>query len=193
MVEITTKYKIGTRRFGLINWIGAWTLYKKEVLRFLIVWVQTIFSPIVTSLLFLLVLSLAIGNERSDVLGVPFVSFLAPGLIAMQIIQQSFSHSSSSFMIGKIQGNIVDILYAPLSAAEVTLAITLAAVTRSVIIAFISVIIFVFLIDIEIKNLVEEKDKLVLMKEINFSIQKKKQMLFIKIFNLKKKKRKLQD
>ena len=152
MVEITTKYKIGTRRFGLINWIGAWTLYKKEVLRFLIVWVQTIFSPIVTSLLFLLVLSLAIGNERSDVLGVPFVSFLAPGLIAMQIIQQSFSHSSSSFMIGKIQGNIVDILYAPLSAAEVTLAITLAAVTRSAIIAFISVIIFVFLIDIEIKN-----------------------------------------
>ena len=152
MVEITTKYKIGTRRFGLINWIGAWTLYKKEVLRFFIVWVQTIFSPIITSLLFLLVLSLAIGNERSDVLGVPFVSFLAPGLIAMQIIQQSFSHSSSSFMIGKIQGNIVDILYAPLSAAEVTLAITLAAVTRSAIIAFISVIIFVFLIDIEIKN-----------------------------------------
>ena len=152
MVEITTKYKIGTRRFGLINWVGAWTLYQKEVLRFFIVWVQTIFSPIITSLLFLLVLSLAIGNERSDVLGVPFVSFLAPGLIAMQIIQQSFSHSSSSFMIGKIQGNIVDILYAPLSAAEVTLAITLAAVTRSVIIAFISVIIFVFLIDIEIKN-----------------------------------------
>ena len=152
MVEITTKYKIGSRRFGLINWIGAWTLYKKEVLRFLIVWVQTIFSPIVTSLLFLLVLSLAIGNERGDVLGVSFINFLAPGLIAMQVIQQSFSHSSSSFMIGKIQGNIVDILYAPLSAAEVTLAITLAASTRSIAIALISIIIFIFLIDLEIKN-----------------------------------------
>ena len=152
MVEITTKYKIGSRRFGLINWIGAWTLYKKEVLRFLIVWVQTIFSPIVTSLLFLSVLSLAIGNERGDVLGVSFINFLAPGLIAMQVIQQSFSHSSSSFMIGKIQGNIVDILYAPLSAAEVTLAITLAAASRSIIIAFISIIIFIFLIDLEIKN-----------------------------------------
>ena len=46
MVEITKKYKIGKRRFGLINWIGAWTLYKKEVLRFLIVWIQTIFSPL---------------------------------------------------------------------------------------------------------------------------------------------------
>ena len=152
MVEIGSKYKIGIRRFGLINWIGTWTLYKKEVLRFLIVWAQTIFSPLISALLFLLVLSLAIGNERSDVLGVSFINFLAPGLIAMQVIQQSFSHSSSSFMIGKIQGNIVDILYAPLSAAEATFAITLAAVTRSVIIASVSIIIFYLIIDIEIKN-----------------------------------------
>jgi ABC-2 type transport system permease protein len=152
MVEISTKYKIGTRRFGLINWIGAWTLYKKEVLRFLNVWIQTIFSPLVSALLFLLVLSLAIGTDRSSVLGVPFINFLAPGLIAMQVIQQSFSHSSSSFMIGKIQGNIVDILYAPLSAGEVTLAITLASLTRSVMIAFISICIFQIFIDLEIKN-----------------------------------------
>ena len=152
MVEINTKYKIGTRRFGLINWIGAWTLYQKETLRFLNVWIQTIFSPLVSALLFLLVLSLAIGTDRSSVLGVPFINFLAPGLIAMQVIQQSFSHSSSSFMIGKIQGNIVDILYAPLSAGEVTLAITLASLTRSVMIAFISICIFQIFIDLEIKN-----------------------------------------
>ena len=152
MVEITTKYKIGTRRFGSVNWIGAWTLYKKEVLRFLNVWIQTIFSPLVSALLFLLVLSLAIGTGKGNVLGVPFINFLAPGLVMMQIIQQSFSHSSSSFMIGKIQGNIVDILYAPLSAGEVTFAITLAAVTRSVMIAFISICIFHLIIDFEIKN-----------------------------------------
>jgi len=152
MVEIRSKYKIGTRRFGSVNWIGAWTLYKKEVLRFLNVWIQTIFSPLISALLFLLVLSLAIGNERGNVLGVPFINFLAPGLVAMQIIQQSFSHSSSSFMIGKIQGNIVDILYAPLSAGEVTFAITFAAVTRSVMIAFISICIFHLIIDFEIKN-----------------------------------------
>ena len=152
MVEITAKYKMGLRRFGLINWVGAWTFYKKEVLRFMIVWIQTIFSPIISSLLFLLVLSLAIGNDRGEVLGVSFITFLAPGLIAMQVIQQSFSHSSSSFMIGKIQGNIVDVLYAPLSAAEVTLAITLAAVSRSVMIAFISIIFFYFIVGIEIKS-----------------------------------------
>jgi|TARA_B110000285_G_scaffold16219_1_gene15951 ABC-2 type transport system permease protein len=152
MVEIKTKYKIGTRRFGYINWIGAWTLYKKEVLRFLNVWIQTIFSPLISALLFLLVLTLAIGTDKGNVLGVPFINFLAPGLVAMQVIQQSFSHSASSFMIGKIQGNIVDILYAPLSASEVTLAVTLAAVTRSIIIAFISICIFHLIINFEIKN-----------------------------------------
>ena len=152
MVEISGKYKIGTRRFGSINWIGAWTLYKKEVLRFLIVWIQTLFSPLITSLLFLSVLSLAIGNDRGNVLGVPFIVFLAPGLIAMQIIQQAFSHSSSSFMIGKIQGNIVDLVYAPLSAGEVTISVSLAAVTRSVVIGIVSIIVFHLIIDIEIKN-----------------------------------------
>jgi ABC-2 type transport system permease protein len=152
MVEIKTKYKIGTRRFGYINWIGAWALYKKEVLRFLNVWIQTIFSPLISALLFLLVLTLAIGTDKGNVLGVPFINFLAPGLVAMQVIQQSFSHSASSFMIGKIQGNIVDILYAPLSASEVTLAVTLAAVTRSIIIAFISICIFHLIINFEIKN-----------------------------------------
>ena len=152
MVEITTKYKIGIRRFGSVNWIGAWTLYKKEVLRFLAVWIQTIFSPIITSLLFLLVLSLAIGNDRGDVMGVSFITFLAPGLIAMQIIQQAFSHSASSFMIKKIDGSIVDILYAPLSPGEVTLAIILSAVTRSLMIAVISIIFFYFIVEMKISN-----------------------------------------
>jgi len=152
MIEISSKYKIGTRRFGSVNWIGTWTLYKKEVLRFLNVWIQTIFSPLISALLFLLVLSLAIGTDRGNVLGVPFINFLAPGLVAMQVIQQSFSHSASSFMIGKIQGNIVDILYAPLSAGEVTISITLAAVTRSIMIAFISICIFHLIINFEIKN-----------------------------------------
>ena len=152
MVEINTKYKIGTRRFGLVNWIGAWALYKKEVLRFLIVWVQTIFSPLISSLLFLLVLSVAIGDSRGSVLGVPFINFLAPGLIAMQVIQQSFSHSSSGFMIAKIQGNIVDILYAPLTAAEITLALNLAACTRSIMIAIVSIFVFTFIVDLQFYN-----------------------------------------
>ena len=149
MVEIENNYKIYEKKFSYINWVGFWTLYKKEVLRFLIVAIQTIISPLVTSLLFLLVLSLAIGNDRGEVLGFPFITFLAPGLIAMQVIQQAFSHSSSSIMIGKIQGNIVDILYAPLSAGEVTIATNLAACTRSIIIAAVSIFVFQFIIEIQ--------------------------------------------
>ena len=150
MVEIENNYKINVKKFGYVNWIGLWTLYKKEVLRFLIVGIQTIISPLVTSLLFLLVLSLAIGEDRGNVLGFPFITFLAPGLIAMQVIQQAFSHSSSSIMIGKIQGNIVDILYAPLTAGEITLAINLAACTRSIIIALVSIAVFSFIVEFEV-------------------------------------------
>ena len=119
MSEIETKYQIGVRRFK-INWIGIYALYCKETLRFLSVYGQTIIGPVVTALLFLVVLSLAIGNERPSVLGVNFISFLAPGLIAMQVISQSFAHSSSSILMGKVMGNIVDLIGAPLSSGAVS-------------------------------------------------------------------------
>ena len=151
MVE--NKYRIKVIRFGLINWTGFWSLYVKEVSRFIVVWAQTLLSPLVSSLLFLSVLSLAIGNERGDVLGFSFISFLAPGLIIMSMIQQSFSHTTSSLMIGKIQGNIIDTLFAPLSAAEVTLAIILAAVTISAFILIVSIIVFSLIIEINIYSI----------------------------------------
>jgi ABC-2 type transport system permease protein len=154
MVELNKKYHIGVRRFGVINWIGFKSLWLKECNRFLIVWQQTLLSPLVSSLLFLSVLSLALGNNKGDVLGYSFISFLAPGLIAMSILTQSFSHSVSSLMISKIQGNIVDMLYAPLSAAEVSMAIILAAITRSFLIAIISIIIFSLIIEIHVNNIV---------------------------------------
>jgi len=75
MVE--NKYQIGVRRFGLINWIGFLSLWKKECQRFIIVWAQTLLSPLVSSLLFLSVLSLALGSDRNQVLGYSFIDFLA--------------------------------------------------------------------------------------------------------------------
>ncbi len=154
MVELNKKYQIGVRRFGYINWIGFKSLWLKECNRFMTVWQQTLLSPLVSSLLFLSVLSLALGNDRGDVLGYSFISFLAPGLIAMSILTQSFSHSVSSLMISKIQGNIVDMLYAPLSAFEVSMAIIFAAITRSILIAIISIVVFSFIIDVPISNVI---------------------------------------
>ena len=151
MVELHNKYQVGVRRFG-INWVGAYTLYLKETLRFLSVFGQTVVGPIMSAVLFLLVISLAIGENRPNVLGVPFIEFLAPGLIAMQIIQQAFSHSSSSLLMGKVMGNIVDLVGAPLSAGEVTLSVIFASVTRALFISIISVIVFSIMVEIEIKN-----------------------------------------
>jgi len=153
MVELNKKYQIRLKKFGFINWIGFKSLWFKECNRFMAVWQQTLLSPLVSSLLFLSVLTLALGNERGDVLGHSFISFLAPGLIAMSILTQSFSHSVSSLMIGKIQGNIVDMLYAPLSALEVSMAIILAALTRSFLIAIISIAVFSLIVDITIYNI----------------------------------------
>jgi ABC-2 type transport system permease protein len=153
MVEIEKKYQMRVRKFGFINWIGFKSLWLKECNRFMTVWQQTLLSPLVSSLLFLSVLSLALGNNKGDVLGYSFISFLAPGLIAMSILTQSFSHSVSSLMIGKIQGNIVDMLYAPLSALEVSMAIILAALTRSFLIALISIGVFSLIVEIPINNI----------------------------------------
>ncbi len=107
---------LGVRTIGRVNWLGVWTLYKKEVMRFVNVWLQTLIAPMVTSLLFFTVFSLAIGATRPDVHGIPFVEFLAPGLIMMAVLQNAFANTGSSLLISKVQGNIVDSLMPPLSA-----------------------------------------------------------------------------
>ena len=153
MVELNKKYQMSVKKFGFINWIGFKSLWVKECNRFMTVWQQTLLSPLVSSLLFLSVLSLALGNNKGDVFGYSFISFLAPGLIAMSVLTQSFSHSVSSLMIGKIQGNIVDMLYAPLSAFEVSMAIIFAALTRSFLIAIISIGVFSLIVELPINNI----------------------------------------
>ena len=95
MVEIQKKYNLKVNKFGFINFVGFISLYSRECSRFFVVWAQTLLSPLVSSLLFLSVLSLALGNERGNVLGHSFIVFLAPGLIIQSMMLQSFSHSTS--------------------------------------------------------------------------------------------------
>ncbi|MBI2235863.1 MAG: ABC transporter permease [Magnetospirillum sp.] len=122
------------RVYGAINWLGAWTLLLKEVRRFLKVYFQTILAPVVTTLLFLAVFALALDRVAAEVKGVPFVEFLAPGLIMMAMVQNAFANTSSSLIIAKVQGNIVDMLMPPLSAAELTAAVALGGVARGVVV-----------------------------------------------------------
>lgn len=125
------------RRFGRFNGLGVWTLYSKEVQRFFKVWMQSVVAPVVTTLLFLAVFSVAFGSERQIAGGIPYADFLAPGLIMMAIIQNAFANTSSSVLISKIQGNIVDVLMPPLSPGELTLCYTLGGVTRGIVVALV--------------------------------------------------------
>jgi ABC-2 type transport system permease protein len=118
------------RHFGAVNWLGLWTLYVREVHRFLKVSMQTVFAPVVTTLIFLGVFLLALGGQGRSIGGVPFVQFLAPGLVMMAITQNAFANTTSSIMIAKMQGNIIDLLMPPLTAAEITLGLALGGLTR---------------------------------------------------------------
>ncbi len=127
--------EIGVRRFGRVNWLGLQTLAKRETQRFLVVWTQTLLAPLVTAGLFLMIFSIAIGPTRGDVMGVDFVTFLAPGIMTMTVIQNAFANTSSSIVITKVQGNIVDTLMPPLSPLEIVLGYLAGAVVRGVIVA----------------------------------------------------------
>ena len=126
---------MGTRRFGRVNWLGLWTLAGREVQRFLSVWTQTLAAPLITAGLFLAVFSLALGPTRGEVLGVPFLQFLAPGILMMTVIQNAFANTSSSIVIAKVQGNIVDTLMPPLSPAEIVLGYLAGGVARGLLVA----------------------------------------------------------
>ncbi len=117
------------------NWYGLWTLYMREVRRFTKVYTQTILGPMATALLFLAIFALALGRAVQTIGGVPFMEFLAPGLIMMAVAQNAFANTSSSLFIAKVQGNIVDTLMPPLSADELTMGIAMAGVTRGVVVA----------------------------------------------------------
>ena len=124
-----------SRKFGAVNWLGVQTLYAKEVQRFLKVFLQTIVAPAVTTLIFLAIFALVLGGQDRTVNGLPFLEFLAPGLLMMAILQNSFANTASSVLVSKIQGNIVDILMPPLSAGELAFAIAMGGVTRGALVA----------------------------------------------------------
>lgn len=140
------EHGMGVRRFGRVNWMGLYTLALRETMRYLNVWMQTLLAPLITAGLFLTVFSLAIGPARGDVMGAPFTLFLAPGILMMTVIQNAFTNTSSSILVSKIQGNIVDTLMPPLSPGELLVGYIAGGVGRGAMVAgFIWLGLFLFL------------------------------------------------
>ena len=130
-----TTVPIYSERFtgGALNWFGAYTLHCKEVRRFLKVPAQTVIAPMATTLLFLAVFSLALGGADRAMAGVPLLNFLAPGLIIMAMMQSAFANASSSLIMAKIQGTIVDLLMTPLGPVELMFGYVFGGATRGLI------------------------------------------------------------
>ena len=134
----------GQKRIGRINVRGIWTLYLKEVMRFFKVFMQTIMAPTITTFLFMTVFTVALGRDRY-VGELSFQMFLAPGLIMMAIVQNAFANTSSSMMAAKMQGNITDILLAPLGPTEIILGFALGGITRGLLVgSFIGLTMLMF-------------------------------------------------
>ncbi|MGE4064068.1 MAG: ABC transporter permease [Rhodospirillaceae bacterium] len=139
------------RHMGTVNWRGMWELYLKEVRRFWKVVFQTVAAPVITSLMFLLVMVFAFGRG-GVVHGVPFGDFLVPGLVIMTMIQNAFANTSSSILVSKVQGNIVDVLMPPLSALELTVAWTLGGITRGLAVGIVCAAVMSVFADLHVHN-----------------------------------------
>jgi ABC-2 type transport system permease protein len=126
------------RDYHGVNWEGLKTLYRREVLRFWKVGLQTICAPVVTTLLYMMIFVVAMRGARPAIEGVPFAAFVGPGLIMMSILNNAFANSSSSLVQAKLMGTAVDFLTPPLSPGELAVGFTAGAVTRGILVGFVT-------------------------------------------------------
>ncbi|MDD3021775.1 MAG: ABC transporter permease [Alphaproteobacteria bacterium] len=143
------------RKIGRCNAIGLWTLIEKEVGRFMNVYMQTLIAPVVTLVLFFAVFTLSFKQHMTGGIGVSGMQFLAPGLLMMTMIQNAFSNPSSSLIIAKVQGNIVDILMPPLAAWEVLTGMMVGAMTRCLVIGFLGFVAISIFVTIPVHSIVQ--------------------------------------
>jgi len=136
-----------------VNWIACYTLLKKEVTRWVKVWLQTVLAPVVTALLYLFVFGHVLEGRVEVFDGVSYTQFLIPGLLMMTVIQNAFANTSSSLIQAKVMGSIVFILLPPFSALEMFLAYIGAAILRGLAVGLGVFILAIFYADVPIDNI----------------------------------------
>lgn len=121
-----------------MNVIGVRTLLQKEVRRFLRVPGQTVLQPLISTILYFVVFGFTLGGRQAEVEGVPYVTFIVPGLVFLGIANNAFLNASSSFFITKIQGTIVDLLVAPLGPSELLIGFVAGAMVRGLLVGLLT-------------------------------------------------------
>ncbi|HET6361205.1 MAG TPA: ABC transporter permease [Gemmatimonadota bacterium] len=131
---------------------GFWTLTRREVGRFLVLWRQTVFPPILSALLYILIFGEALGSRIQLIDGWPYTEYILPGLAMMGVLTSAYANSSSSLFVAKHEQYINDVLIAPLSYWEVVLAYTLGAMVRGLIVGILILGVGMAVIDLPIRH-----------------------------------------
>lgn len=133
-------------------WLPFYTLLWKEILRFLSVAAQTLITPVITASLYLLVFGISLGSQVSLYPDIAYVQFVVPGLILMGTVNNAFANTSSSIFFSRYIGNIVDLLVTPLSANQMILAFTAAAIIRGILVGMMVWVVSLFFTDLPWTN-----------------------------------------
>jgi ABC-2 type transport system permease protein len=120
-----------------INWIGLYTMFRREVKRTLRVVVQTLIAPVVSAALYIFIFGSVIGTKIDDFAGVPYISFVFPGVLMLSIINASFSSASSALYFMRFTRGIEEVLITPFSYLEMLVGFVGSAVTRALMVSFL--------------------------------------------------------
>lgn len=127
---------------------GAWTLFKREMLRFMDVWSQTLAAPVVSNLLFFVVFGSLFAARAGGGEGDTYLQILVPGLAAMGLMMNSFGNPLGSIMIAKYSNSIRELLMYPLKGTHITAAFIAAAAVRGLLVATVTVIVGMFFVPV---------------------------------------------
>ncbi len=132
----------------MINYAGCWALFIKEIRRFYSVVVQTVFAPVVATLLYLLVFGQVLNTQVEVYSDLNYSQFLIPGLVMMTILQNAFANTSSSLIQSKMHGNLTFVLLSPISPLELYIAFVGAAIVRGIAVGFVILVVGILWFDL---------------------------------------------
>ena len=134
------------------NVIGLATIVRKEVRRVVRIWVQTVVPPAITMTLYFIIFGSLVGRRIGEMDGLPYTTFIAPGLIMMAVITNSFGNVVSSFFSGKLQLHLEEMLVAPLSSATIVVGYMVGGVARGALVAALVTVVALFFSDLHVEH-----------------------------------------
>lgn len=152
MSELTVKGAAMAPNLWRINLVGLYTIVRKESRRVVRIWVQTIVPPAITMTLYFIIFGSLVGSRIGEMDGVPYMRFIAPGLIMMAVIQNSFANVVSSFFSSKLMLHLEEMLVAPLAHTTIVLGFVVGGIVRGLLVAALVVVVALFFTDLDVAH-----------------------------------------